>query len=351
MRSCVLAVLIGCSASSTPPKSPLHGKTVWPIEVPLVGMIGRYAASVDIGGESFGLAVDTGSTLLAVTGADCQTCSSDGSTAFYQPRRDVKHLAGQIDTRYDEGQVGWTGSAYIDHVSIDGVGSDVPVFAISNESGVVAVADVVHADGILGMAHGDGSWIDAMVKTGMPAEFAIHKCDTTGTLWLGGAPAGSATWVAATPDYEILLTSISIGSTHIALPAVTKAFVDSGIAGLVVPQATYDAIVAELDHDPFFKGWFGSAAAWFSQSGCVSSPIRKALDRLPPITIELDGLTLTIPATQSYAMPWGDDKVCPALAARENYVAIGDVAMRSNTVIFEPGGLRIGFAPPTACKD
>ncbi len=349
MRACVLAVLIGCATSSAPPKSPLHGKTVWPIEVPLVGIIGRYAASVDIGGESFGLAVDTGSTLLAVTGADCDACGSDGSTAVYQPHRDVKHLTGQIEYLYDDGQVGWTGSAYLDHVSIDGIGVDMPVFAISNESGVVAVGDEVHADGILGMAHGDGSWIDAIVKTGMPAEFAIHKCDTTGTLWLGGAPAGSATWVAATPNYGVRLSSIGIGSAHIELPAATKAFVDSGTAGLVVPQPTYDAIIAELDRDTFFRGWLGSAAAFFSQSGCVSSPIRKALDRLPPITIELDGLTLTIPATQSYALPWGDDKVCPALAARDRYVAIGDIAMRSNTVIFRPGG--IGFAAPTPCND
>ena len=357
MRACILAVLIGCSTSATPLMSPLHGKTAWPIEVPLAGMLGRYAASVDIGGESFGLAVDTGSTLLAVAGADCKPCGSDGSTAFYEPRRTAKHLPGQIDYLYDQGEVGWTGSAYVDRVSIDGVGTQIPVFAMSNESGVVAVADVMHADGILGMAPGDGSWVDAMVRTGMPREFAIHKCETTGTLWLGGAPAGSATWVSATPDYAVAWNAIDIGSAHIELPTTddgaklpARAFVDSGAAGLVVPQATYDAIVAELDRDTFFSGWFGSAATWFT-SGCVSSPLRKALDRLPPITIELDGLTLTIPATQSYAIPWGDDKVCPELVVRDNYVAIGDVAMRSNTVIFEPGELRIGFAPATACND
>jgi hypothetical protein len=351
VRLAFLAIFVACAPAATPPKSPRLAKTAWPIEVPLAGMLGRYAASVDIGGESFGLAVDTGSTLLAVTGADCRSCDDAGSTAIYQPRRTVKHLDGQIEMFYDEGQVKWTGSAYVDRVSIEGAGTDVPVFSISNEAGVVAIADVVHADGILGMAPGQGSWIEAMVHDGMPREFAIHKCDTSGTLWLGGAPAGSATWVAATSDYGIALTSIEIGSAHVELPAATKAFVDSGTAGLVVPQATYDAIVAELDRDPFFSGWFGSAASWFNESGCVSSPIRAALDRLPPITIALDGVTLTIPATQSYAMPFGDDKVCPMLAVRDDYVAIGDVAMRSNTVIFKPGDLRIGFAPPTPCND
>ncbi|HEY1549881.1 MAG TPA: pepsin-like aspartic protease [Kofleriaceae bacterium] len=347
MRSLAwLAIIVACAPS---PSSPLNAKHAWPLEVPLEGALGRYTASVDIGGESFGLAIDTGSTVLAVTSANCAACGSAGSTAFYQPRAKVKHLSGQAQYLYDEGEAGWTGSAYIDRVSIGGVGAESAVFAMTTESGIVAIADAIHADGILGMQPGEGSWIDAMVQTGMPRELAIDKCETNGTLWLGGAPAGSATWIAATPDYAVALHAIDVGSAHIALPSGgTSAFVDSGIAGLVVPQATFDAIAAELDRDDFFSGWLGSAAAFF-HGGCVASPIRSALDRLPPIAIELDGLTLTIPATQSYALAWGSDEVCPALDVRDNYVAIGDVAMRSNTVIFEPGGARLGIEPAAAC--
>src|ERR1700761_6641236 len=191
MRLASLAIVAGCAAAPASPKLPALAKATWPLEVPLAGMLATYVASVDIGGESFGLQVDTGSPLLAVAGANCKPCGSAGSTAFYQPRPEVQHLDGQLGYRYDEGELGWTGSAYVDRVSIDGAGTDAPVFAMSNESGMVAVSNIAHVDGILGMLPGEGSWVDAMVKAGMPREFAIHKCDTTGTLWLGGAPAGS----------------------------------------------------------------------------------------------------------------------------------------------------------------
>jgi hypothetical protein len=343
VRLAFLTLVVACAPS---PSSPLQAKTAWPLEVPLAGAFGRYAADVDIGGDAFALSIDTGSTLLAVSGTNCAACDSDGTSGFYQPRRNAKPLNVVLDSRYDEGQAGWRGSAFVDRVSIAGVGAEIPVFAMSNEVGMVAAVGVVRADGILGMKGGRGSWIDAIVKTGMPDEFAIHKCDVNGTLWLGGAPAGSASFVAATPEYGVALHAIDVGSAHVELPPDTTAVVDSGVAGLVVPPAAYDAITAELDQNYVFGGWFGSAAAWFDAGECVPMLVPELLDRLPPITLVLDGITLTIPAKQAYAMPTDDEQVCPTLAARGSYVE-----MRTATVIFDRARHRIGFAPPTPCND
>jgi Xylanase inhibitor C-terminal len=236
-----------------------------------------------------------------------------------------------------------------DRVATRGVGAEIPVFAMSSEVGMVAAVGAMHPDGILGLKGGRGSWIDAMVKTGMPDELAIHECDVNGTLWLGGAPTGSATFVAATAEYAVALHAIDMGSARVELPPDTAAVVDSGLAGLVVPPATFDAITAVLDQDMVFSAWFGSAAKWFDDEVCVPMVVPELLDWLPPITIELDGLTVTIPAKQAYAMPAGE-QVCPTLAARGSYVALGDVMMRSATVIFDRARHRIGFAAATPCN-
>jgi hypothetical protein len=352
VRAAFLAIVIGC-APATPPVQPERAPAV-PVEIALTGRLGRYAGRFDIGGESFGLAIDTGSELIAVAGAGCPTCDADGSTAYYQPGPKVKRLGGNVVSKYDEGQLGWSGDAYLDRVSADGLGAPVVVFAMTDETDMVLIGeDIVHADGILGLAgSGETSWLDALARTGVRDELAIHKCETTGTLWLAGAPeTGPATFVDATDDYAVALHSVAVGSAHVELPPNTEAIVDSGAPGLVVPRAAYDAITAELDRNMYFAGLFGSGATWFGSDNCVPNPLPKLLDRLPPVTIELDGLTMTIPATQSYALPWPPDKVCPGLRTREDFVSIGDVAMRAGTVIFDRAAHRIGFAPATACND
>ncbi|HEY1811269.1 MAG TPA: pepsin-like aspartic protease [Kofleriaceae bacterium] len=325
--------------------------TASPVAIPLEGAIGRYVGTFDIGGESFGLAIDTGSELIAVASPACTTCGQDGTTAYYTPGPHAKALHRQIRNAYDEGQFGWTGDAYLDTVTAGDDSAPTVVFAMTDESSMVAIGDGVHADGLIGLA-GDGAtnWLDGLAHTGVPDVFALRKCKTTGTLWVGGYDdAGSAMYVDTTPSYDVALHRIAIGSARIELPQGTMAAVDSGTAGLVLPQPAFDAVVAELDRDPFFSGWFGSAAAWFAKAGCEPLPLPAVLDRLPPITIELDGISLTLPAAESYAMPWGDE-VCSVLAARDNYVSIGDLPMRSNVVIFDRARHRMGFAPATRCE-
>jgi Eukaryotic aspartyl protease len=346
----LLAIAIAAVACTPPPASPTPPKG--PIAIPLEGALGRYVGRFEIGNQSFGLAVDTGSELVAVASPACMQCGSDGTTAYYTPGKRAKPLQRQVRNAYDEGQIGWTGDAYLDTVGVDSVSAPTVVFAMTEESSMVVVADGVHADGLIGLA-GDGvtNWLDGLARTNIPDEFALRKCETTGTMWVGDYDdAGSAVFVDSSLDYDVALQRIAIGSASIELPPNTRAVIDSGTAGLVLPRATYDAVVAALDRDPTFSGWFGSGAAWFDKATCEPVLLRHLLDRLPPITIELDGVSITLPAAESYAMPWGDE-VCPTLATRDDFVLLGDLPMRSNVVVFDRSGRRIGFAPPTSCTE
>jgi hypothetical protein len=346
---CLAFVLAAVACAPPPVAAPTSASA--PIAVPLAGGVGRYVGHFDVGGESFGLAIDTGSELLAVASPRCAACGRDGTTAYYTPGKHAQNLHRQFHGMYDEGEFGWTGDAYIDTVGVDKLGAPVVVFAMTDESDIVVVSEEIHADGIFGLGgSGATNWLDALAHKGVPDVFAIHKCPSTGTLWLGGYDgAGSAQYVSTDASYNVALRSIAVGSGRFDLPADTMATVDSGTAGLVVPRATYDAIVAELDRDPRFQAIAGSAAAFFANPGCVDMPVETVLDNLPPLTIELDGVTLTVPAAQSYAVPWPPNRICPVLAARDHWSSIGDLAMRYGTVIFDRETNRIGFAPPTAC--
>ncbi|HEX4455413.1 MAG TPA: pepsin-like aspartic protease [Kofleriaceae bacterium] len=346
----LLAILLAAVACTPPPQMPSPPNA--PVAIPLTGAVGRYVGRFDVGGESFGLAVDTGSELLAVASPACAACGRDGTTAYYKPGRHATNLHRQARGAYDEGTFGWTGDAYIDTVGVDQLGAPITMFAMTDESSIVVIGETIHADGIIGLAgSGATSWLDALARTGVPDVFAMHKCASSGTLWLGGYDgAGSAQYVASDSSYNVALHGIDVGSAHVELPPETVAAVDSGAAGLVVPQATFDAITAELDRDAMFRAVAGgSAAAWFASSSCV--PLEPAFLRfLPPLTIELDnGLTMTVPASESYAVPMPPDRVCPGLDVRDNYSSIGDLAMRHGTVVFDRGAKRIGFAPPAAC--
>jgi Eukaryotic aspartyl protease len=345
MRAVLLALVAACAP---PPASPTRPSRS--VEVPLTGVIGRYAGQFDIGGESVSLAVDTGSELVAVASPDCDACANDGATAYYSPGSHAVDLHDTWTSAYDRGQMGWVGHAYRDTVAAGALAAPITIYAMSDEAAMILKTDRVSADGIFGFA-GDGAtnFPDALAREDhVPDVFALRKCATTGTLWLGGYDdADAATYVPANSYYDIALHAIDVLGTRVELPTNTVATVDSGGAGLVVPQAAYDALVAQLDRVPRFHTFFGSADAFFRDHSCQAAPV-DIVDSLPPITLELDGIAITVPAAQSYAVPLGRFHVCSALTVRSS-VSIGDILMRSNVVVFDRARHRIGIAPPTPC--
>src|ERR1700753_634055 len=91
---------------------------------------------------------------------------------------------------------------------------------------------------------------------------------------------------------------------------------------------------------------FGSADAWFSTGDCEPVVLPFLAD-LPPITLELDGVSIAVPATQSYATTIAE-RTCPTLLVRD-WTGVAALPMRSSVVVFDRARHRIGFAPPTPC--
>lgn len=347
-----------------------------------------YTAAVTIGGtQNFQLAIDTGSTTLAVAAASCSNCS--GVEPLYTPGAGALDQHETASSTYGTGS--WSGEIYRDVISVDAapnVETDpptavrMPIVAIGTQSAffVSATCDSTNGgfEGILGLgplgaaAQGTTGYFDALVSHGMvPDVFALQLCDLGGTLWLGGYdPSPGSGPPVYTPEvssldsyyYAIDLEAVRVLGQRVTVATKTypDSIVDVGSSIFLLPTTAYGAVTAAMAAAPAFTGVFGDVdKAWFDDNGCGAASYSKAdLDgMLPPMTLELgtDPAVLVKAApTESYLVPY-EGEWCWALAPFDPsfdvpFAAdIGTPIMRSSLVVFDRAHKRIGFAPHSPC--
>jgi hypothetical protein len=364
----VRIILLAVAACASPrvaavPPEPVAAPptTPAPIVVPLSGCAWSFAGEFSIGGNPFRLSVDTGSGLVAVAGSACATCAVERR---YTPGAGAIDQHATQTAAYDGGDMRWTGEAIVDSVGVGRAIAPVELYAIDTQQNFFATGGCAKADGILGLAgDGDYSWLAALAKAGMPDEFALHMCTREGTLWLGGYDASTCasppTWVKMSTftGYHVMLRSIEIAGERV--PVDAAAVVDSGGPRMFLPQPAYDAIVDALAGNATFREQIGDPATWLEHGRCETVAItRDELDAaLPPLTVELDGASLAMRASESYlsVVEWaGRTSYCPALrpitTALGMGVDLGNRLMRGFVVIFDRAHRRMGFAPARDCQ-
>ena len=155
------------------------------IEIPLAGCYYYRTADVAIGGQHFQLLIDSGSTTLAVSADPCPSCVDDGVEKLYDTTHGTD-MGQSAATRYDQGEIGWSGSVYFDTVSMGGIEPvGMRFVAVSDQDFMfgthVCNGDALAVDGILGLrqdaalAPGTDSYLTSAVRSaGVDDSFAIR---------------------------------------------------------------------------------------------------------------------------------------------------------------------------------
>jgi Eukaryotic aspartyl protease len=339
-----------------------------------------YNAPFSIGGSDFALTVDTGSSDIGVVSASCSGCG----TPDYTPGASAtdQHQTGMVS--YSSG-AGWSGEIFSDTFSPGkGLAPQTKLVEITSQADDFFASEScafgtipISYQGIagFGVVSSATANVDAPMKAltgaGMPNIFSLALCGLGGKMWLGGFdPASASAAPKYTPllsgfYYNIKLNDFSVGATALgsSAAAIGEVDIDSDTTELELPQPVYNALKAAIGNDSAFTAHFGGPS-FFANADCIlpldgTPPTPDALDAvLPTITLMLDdgaggSTALTLNATTSYLEPItvsGVTKYCPEIEpSGSSSTIVGSSFVRSQIVIYDIAGSRVGFAPYAGC--
>jgi len=221
-----------------------------------------YTAPVVIGGSTYNLIIDSGSSNFAIATTKCTNCAS------ITPSYSGTLTSTSVSLQYGSGS--FSGDI-IDSLTftIGGLSATMNVIGITSQSSFFTCNN--QAQGIMGLAYQALSQdnlpvaIDALAKNGVPNGFALQLCaglsgastaSKTGNMWIGGYDSsfttGAMQYVQITNKewYGVQVNGISVGGTAVSgLGNLNSpmAIIDSGTTQLVINnQANYNLIIAAL---------------------------------------------------------------------------------------------------------
>jgi hypothetical protein len=342
----------------------------------------EYTAEGTVGGQTFHMTIDTGSTTLGLAGMGCSGCT--GVSPLYTPSSSAKATGKNGDSEYEDGS-GWSGPIYSDTV---GLGHGSPSVSID-------LVDITTASmffggnsyqGIIGLGP-QGNAVDGttgympalMMSAGMTNIFAFALCDSSGanagTMWLGGdgSPGADVVYTPLipitedNPYYGINVDAVSLGGTSVVSNAAStfaKPVLDTGTSLFYVPTSVYNAFQTALGASSGFKAVFGTNTLSTSggDAGCVTSAgvtDAQVESMLPPIALSLPAMTSGQPdvtiqgsALDTYLYAQGGGQYCLAIQdggpPNEDPSTFGDAFLQAFTTIVDVTGKRVGFAK-TSC--
>eukprot|EP01091_Cochliopodium_minus_P017880 TRINITY_DN7121_c0_g2_i1.p1 TRINITY_DN7121_c0_g2~~TRINITY_DN7121_c0_g2_i1.p1 ORF type:complete len:569 (+),score=148.73 TRINITY_DN7121_c0_g2_i1:3-1709(+) len=350
-------------------------------------LTGMYFGGIKIGGQSFSVLLDTGSSTLAITAKGCIETKTPSSTtgtkcksmnAFYDhndgipcnsecSKENICSYFGFKDycttsLQYGDGTFLF-GKQTSDTVDFGGLNATVNFGATLRQS---TGANGQYVDGILGLAYHEldpynGS--DLLAKLGIDI-FSMCFNVNGGIMTLGDAgdqysdgvvqytPVVSNTYYCVHFE-DYLVDGVSMGVSPQILNG-RNSIVDSGTTLFIL---SYDAFEAMKNYFQktycHINGICGTTTIW---DGNHCLPDLKDLANLPPITIKLTGVTLNITASQYFLTFQSKDGPCAILGitpspAGETSVAtiFGEVVISNFHTIFDRKNSKVGFAPPKNC--
>ena len=303
----------------------------------------QYYGSIVIGGQTFNIMFDTGSSNLWTPSTDCSSCSSSNKFNASASSTFSKISGESFSVKYGSGSAsGYVGS---DIVSIGDLST-------TADFGVVTSIDSENEnkwDGICGLAYQRiaDDYIEPLLlqlyNSGQISnkQFAFYlNDDDTPTLTLGGYDESKPIWWAEliTPAYfEISMSSIKVDGSSIN--SVSTAISDSGTSFLVGPaddiQALGTAIGATYQGD---SGWY---------IDCDSKSNLKDIDitlKHSKTSTETYTFTLTY---QDYVIEQEDGTSC-VVAIMDldgaDFWLLGDVMIRKYYTVYDMENNRVGFS-------
>jgi len=309
----------------------------------------QYFGPVDVGGQTFQVIFDTGSSNLWVPSSKC--VFSCGLHPRYDESKSPSYVANgtKFAIQYGSGPV--SGFLSYDNVNLGGLIVQKQEFAeITDASGLGLAYAVGKFDGILGLAWPrisvDGilpvfpaAFDQGLIATPSFAFYLGQADGQAGELTLGGYDTnhftGDLTYVPLTNEtyWETTLTNITIGGQSVT--SCPRVILDSGTSLLAGPSADVKAIATMVGATPF-----------------PLNPKEYTIDcskiaSLPDMVMTIGGNPFTLKGSD-YVINAGGQCLFAMIGIDVPSGALwiaGDVFMRKYYTVFDYGNKRLGFAP------
>ncbi|HEY3802692.1 MAG TPA: pepsin-like aspartic protease [Kofleriaceae bacterium] len=342
-----------------------------------------WSPTIQVGGQSFVMDLDTGSTTTAIAGTSCSTCSN--VTPEYMPGSMAVDEKQTATTEYADG-TGWMGEIYQDTINL-GSGSPNAMFNLVDIStqvvsgGVEGFFDGANDyQGILGMGPPEnaepntGAYFDTITTMGgVDPVMAFELCQDGGTMWLGGFDATHAqAAVQYTPMlpisnnnafYSIDITSMSLNGTVVGMGSddFQEPILDTGTTFFYLPTNIAEALTDAINTSAA-QVFAGQSFDLESQDiSCVSASgaTDAMIDAMmPPLVFTVPSMgggadiSFSVPALESYLFDGGDGQYCLGVGdgGSEFGGVLGDQFMQAFVTVMDVGNGQVGLALDKGCS-
>ncbi|OJD11384.1 hypothetical protein AJ78_07834 [Emergomyces pasteurianus Ep9510] len=313
----------------------------------------EYLSPVNVAGKTMNLALDTGSADLWVFSSQ-QPLAERASHDYYTPSPGTLPLNGSSwEVYYGDGSVA-KGNVYIDSVSISDVVSPSQSIQACQKASETFTFDS-NVDGILGLAFPSVNNVRPIrqlgffdnVKDTLPEPlFAVClKKNQPGTFDFGFIDEdkydGNITYIPVQNGgfWSITATGYAVGNSTINDISI-KGFLDTGTTMVLLP----DPIVAD-----YYSKIPGSTKTSGHPNAFLNGWIFPCNTTIPPFSLIIENdYHATIPPEHIILQPYfggGDSLMCfGSIQAAIHEVVFGDVLFKSQYVVFDTVGPRVGFA-------
>jgi hypothetical protein len=333
----------------------------------------EYYVSLQVNGESYYVQLDTGSSNLLISTANCSHCQAkkrlqfDGLKNISCSSSNCCQHSSSCCSQQDPSLCGVKveyGSGFASGVLVQGT---VTISNISVDTIFGGILDSspnfepTSVSGILGMASSQLACnptcvtplFDAIVQEKQIANvFSVLLNPNDGVLVLGGVDGNFTNGSISYTDmpssdfgyYEVTVNTVSVDGTAVYSNSFTSV-VDTGTTLVYLPETCYKDIVKyfQSHHSNPFWNSSGEALVGSLSSSYISS--------LPSVDIQVSGnVNISIPP-HSYMVSVGDGNYMFGIQSSGGSSSIlGDVLLQNYYTVFDRVNARIGFGPAVSVK-
>ena len=340
----------------------------------------NHSVPVTIGSQTFNMMVDTGSGFPAVAGATCSNCN--GATPAYSPGSSAIALPAFGSPTFPYGSGSYIASLYFETLTIGTFEVSNIAFGamtsqttmLSDETCQLTSSSTPAVQGILGMSIGqvggygeNSAAVFPSFATALNQYFVLQLCESGGALWINSY---DSTTFSSGPNYAPMITTgsnalyytISAGALSLGATTVNAALgpviIDSGSTAIILPTATYNSILSQLNSNTVFKAAFPNWAAGidfnYGQTIAGGYTTYELNAQLPALSIVINGITYTLTPVDSYITQYytssGVEYVF-GLSSSTTLTILGQGFMNQFITFFDQAAGYVGLAPSTSCQN
>ncbi|PGG98732.1 hypothetical protein GX51_06662 [Blastomyces parvus] len=314
----------------------------------------EYLSPVNVAGKIMNMVLDTGSADLWVFSSQ-QPLAERSSHAFYTPPPGKLPMNGSSwEVNYGDGSFA-SGNVYIDRVSISDVVSPSQSIQTAQKVGETFIVDS-NLDGVLGLAFPSVNnvrpekqlgFFDNVKDTLPEPLFAVSlKKNKPGTFDFGFVDDdkynGNITYTPVHDGgfWSISTTGYAVGNSTRNTSTPIKGFLDTGTTMMLLPEPIINDYYSQVP---------GSTKITGLENAFLNGWIFPCNATIPPFSLIIENnYRATIPPEHIILSPFyggGDTPMCfGSMQAAIHEVVFGDILFKSQYVVFDTVGPRVGFA-------